>query len=66
MRLTRRGNSLEGSEQLTVNDLAGLKNLLALTLDYEPSERATADEIVKLDWVQQLLRELESKQGSAT
>lgn len=42
-------------DQLTAEDAAGLQKLLASALRYEPSERPTAEEIVKSDWIQQLL-----------
>ena len=58
MRLNHEGQLEEGVEQLSAENLATLQELLASTLRYEPSERATVEEIVKLDWVQQLLRDL--------
>ncbi len=56
-RFGRGEQSKETLEKLNTQDLAGLRKLLASMLRYEPSERATAEECVKLEWVQQLLRE---------
>lgn len=55
MRHTRSGELVEGSGQLNAEDLTGLQTLLASLLRYEPSERLTAEEIVKSDWVQRML-----------
>ena len=61
MRLGR-GEQLDSAHgQLNAEDSVGLQKLLASTLRYEPSERATAKEIVESQWVQQLLRESEAK-----
>ena len=59
MRLGR-GKQLEGAtQQLNAKDLAGLHTLLASMLRYEPSERATAEEVIKQEWVQQVLQKPE-------
>ena len=47
MRLNRNEQLAEASEQLNAEDSAGLHKLLASMLRYEPSERATAEEVVK-------------------
>ncbi|KAL9120380.1 MAG: hypothetical protein Q9187_003070 [Circinaria calcarea] len=48
MRLNRNEQFTEASEQLSAEAAAGLCELLALMLRYEPSERAKAEEVVKL------------------
>lgn len=55
MRLGQKDQLEKGSEQLSAEDLAGLQKLLASLLRYEPSERLTAKETLKSDWVQHLL-----------
>lgn len=57
MRLTRKGCIDEGSEQLDGEALVGLHNLLTSLLRYEPSQRLTTKEVLKSNWVQQLLLE---------
>ncbi len=57
MRLPYGGQQAKTSEQLSATDTTKLQNLLSLMLRYEPSKRITAEEIVKLEWVQQLLQE---------
>lgn len=61
MRLNLRAPMKTVPEQLNTEDSAGLLNLLASMLKYEPSERATAEEVVKSEWVQQLLRDSENR-----
>lgn len=57
MRHRRRDLLVEGVGQLNAEDLAGLQNLLASSMRYEPSERLTVEEIVKSEWMQHLLLE---------
>lgn len=51
-------------EQMSSDDAVGLMQLLMSTLEYEPSKRATAEEVVQSEWIQQLLRE--SEKGRST
>lgn len=44
------------AEQLSAEDSANLEKLLASMLKYEPSERVTAEEITKSEWIQHLSR----------
>ncbi len=57
MRLGQGGQLGEAPEQLNAEDLAGLQKLLTSMLRYEPVERATTEEVVKSEWLQQLLQE---------
>ena len=41
------------TEHLSNEDLAGLQRLLATTLKYCPAERATAEDVVNFEWIQQ-------------
>ena len=61
MRLGRGEQLNSAHEQLNAEDSVGLQKLLAASLRYEPSERATAKEVVESEWVQQLLRDSEAK-----
>lgn len=61
MRLNLRAPMKKVPEQLNAEDSAGLLNLLTSMLKYEPSKRATVEEVVKSAWVQQLLREWKTK-----
>ena len=56
IRLTRKDCIDEGSEQLEGEALVGLHNLCSL-LRYELSQRLTIKEVLKSNWVQQLLLE---------
>ena len=42
------------AEQLEEKDLLGLHTLLQRCLKYEPGERATADDILKMDWIREI------------
>ena len=57
IRLNRKRKLEETAQDLSAEDLAGLKRLLAPMLTYEPSERATIEDCLTLNWVQQLLQE---------
>ncbi|MCJ1250219.1 hypothetical protein MMC30_007445 [Trapelia coarctata] len=57
MRRNCYGAKKEDPEQMSSEDAAGLLKLLISMLEYEPSKRATAEEVVKSEWVQRLLRE---------
>ena len=57
MRLGWGEQSEEAPKSFNAQDLASLEKLLASMLRYEPSERATTEDVVQLEWVQQLLRE---------
>jgi len=57
MRLNLGGRMKKIPEQLNAEDSASLQKLLASMLKYEPSERATAEEVVNSEWIQRLLRE---------
>ena len=61
IRLVKGKKSEESLENLKTSDSAGLEKLLASFLEYEPSERATAEESLKSEWVGQLLQELEMR-----
>ncbi|KAL9041362.1 MAG: hypothetical protein Q9214_004137, partial [Letrouitia sp. 1 TL-2023] len=41
-------------EQLSEEDLGGLQELLEHCFRYKPEDRVTADNILKLDWIQKL------------
>lgn len=56
MRLGRGEREESASEQLNAKDIANLQNLLLSMLRYEPSERATAEEVAKFEWAQQALQ----------
>ena len=61
LRTSEGEQSEEGHELLNARDAAGLEKLLASLLRYEPSERVTAEESLKSEWMKQLLLELEVK-----
>ncbi len=42
------------AEQLSEEDLVGLRLLLEGCLRYEPGERATAEEVLGMEWIQKL------------
>ena len=50
------GDQPEGTlRPFTPDELVNLQNLLAATLKYLPSERITAEDVTKLEWIQELL-----------
>ncbi|KAL9125046.1 MAG: hypothetical protein Q9217_005697 [Psora testacea] len=53
-RMRSRPSAAREAEQLSEEDSVGLRKLLEKCLRYEPEERATAEEILKMDWIQQL------------
>lgn len=61
MRLGNGTQSEQAPDQLTAEDSAGLQKLLASALRYQPSERATAEEVVESSWIQQLLEKSQSR-----
>ena len=58
MRLGYNQQTEDVAEQLSAEDSANLEKLLASMLKYEPSERVTAEEIAKLEWIQHPSRAL--------
>ena len=60
MRCNRYGPREEDPEQMSIDDEIGLLKLLMSMLVYEPLKRATAEGVVKSEWVQQLLRDSEN------
>lgn len=57
MRLNLYGRTGEDNEPMNREDAIGLMKLLMSILEYEPSKRATAEEVVNSEWIQRLLRE---------
>lgn len=49
-------------EPLTVDDYRGLQTLLKSCLRYEPSQRATAEDVLKMDWIRQLSKSIDASQ----
>ena len=47
-------SAAQEAEQLSEEDLVGLRELLERCLRYEPKERATAEDILKMDWIQKI------------
>jgi len=52
-----KGAVKQDPEQMNREDAVGLMKLLMSMLEYEPSKRATAEEVVNSEWIQRLLRE---------
>lgn len=53
-RMRSRPPAAKDAEQLGEDDLQGLQELLERCLKYKPEDRMTADEILKLGWIQKL------------
>ncbi len=49
-------------EAFLAEDMAGLRQLLKLTLKYEPPERPTAEEVLQLGWLRKLVEKLNEQQ----
>ena len=48
----------QGAEKLGEEDAIGLEKLLRMCLRYDPKERATAEDVLNMDWIQKIQKSL--------
>ncbi|KAL8748088.1 MAG: hypothetical protein Q9190_000116 [Brigantiaea leucoxantha] len=50
--------AVEEAEKLSEEDVIGLEQLLRMCLRYDPSERATAEDVLNMDWIRKIQKSL--------
>lgn len=59
-RMTSPAADFQNIEPLTPQDYRGLQTLLTRCLRYEPSQRATAQDILEMDWIRQIMKSIDT------